>query len=418
MQTRRLFALLALAAIGLLLIFLLAPDEREQPEPSPVVLVSLDGFRWDYADRYDAPVLRRLAAEGVRARSLIPAFPTKTFPNHYTIVTGLYPEHHGIVSNTMYDPQTDARFSLGNREAVQDGRWWGGEPIWVTAEQQGLRTAAFFWPGSEAEIKGTRPTYWMPFDDDFPAEARVDTVLAWLDLPAERRPAFVTLYFSDVDHAGHDAGPDADETAAAVRRVDAYLGRLVEGLQQRGRYDEVNLIVVSDHGMADTDAGRVVVLDDYVDLEDVVVVDRSPVVMLYAKEGREAAVYEALQRAPHLSVYRREEVPERLHFRAHHRIPPIIGIADEGWSIATRAYLERRPEAFAGGAHGYDNALSSMGGLFVAHGPAFEKGVEAGPFQNIHLYNLMTSILGLRPAPNDGDLDSVRTILRAGAARP
>lgn len=385
--------------------------------PAPtVVLVSIDGFRWDYLDRYDVPVLQALARDGVRAERLIPSFPTKTFPNHYTIVTGLYPEHHGIISNTMYDPRFDAWFSLGNREAVQDARWWGGEPIWVTAEQQGQKTAAFFWPGSEAPIKGTRPTYWTPYDGSIPGEARVDRVLSWLELPATERPTFITLYFSDVDHEGHEHGPDAPETIEAVRAVDAHLGRLVEGLKARGLYDAVNLIVVSDHGMAPTSAERVILLDDYVDLDDVRVVDRSPVLMVYPKEERAREVYDGLKRAPHLQVFWKEEVPDRLRFRDHYRIPPLLAVADAGWVITTRERFTKAPAGYAGGAHGYDQDDATMGALFVAHGPAFKKGLQVGPFSNVHLYNLMAFILGLDPAPNDGDLSAVEDVLSPEAA--
>lgn len=378
-----------------------------------VLLVSIDGFRWDYLDRYEAPALRHLAKDGVRASRLIPAFPTKTFPNHYTIVTGLHPAHHGIVSNTMYDPTFDARFRIGDPAAVTDARWWGGEPLWVTAERQGQKAASFFWPGSEAPIKDTRPSYWMPFDDDVPGETRVDQVLAWLDLPKAERPTFVTLYFSDVDHAGHDYGPDSDSVAAAIRHVDGYLERLVTGLRARGLYDVINLLVVSDHGMAATDTSRVIILDDYIDLADVRIVDRNPVLMAYAEEGRTDAVLAGLKRAPHLAVYRREEVPAYLNFRDHPRIPPIIAIADDGWSIVTREQFERLAAGHdSGGTHGYDHRLPSMGALFVAHGPAFKEGVVTAPFQNIHLYALMASILNLEPAPNDGRLDSVRAVLR------
>ncbi len=394
------------------------PTENAPSLQPTVVLVSIDGFRADYLDRYEAPVLARLAAEGVRAERLIPSFPTKTFPNHYTLVTGLYPEHHGIVANTMYDPDFDASFSLGNRDAVADARWWGGEPLWVTAEKQGQRAGIYFWPGSEAAIGGVRPSYWKVFDEDVPGSARVDELLGWLDRPPEERPTFLTLYFSDVDHAGHDFGPDAPQVAEAIRTVDGYLGRLVEGLKARRLYDQVNLIVVSDHGMAGTSADRVIFLDDYLDLEDVRVVDWNPVVMLRPEAGRADAVVEALRTVPHLTVYRREEVPERLHYQAHVRIPPVIGLADEGWVITSKDYFERRPTRFDGGTHGYDPELPSMGALFVARGPALARGQVVGPFANIHVYNLMAAMLGLRPAPNDGDLDAVRHVLSPAPAAP
>ncbi|MFQ5570353.1 MAG: ectonucleotide pyrophosphatase/phosphodiesterase [Rhodothermales bacterium] len=383
-----------------------------------IILVSLDGFRWNYLDQYAPPVLTRLAAEGVRAERLIPVFPTKTFPNHYTLVTGLYPEHHGIVGNSMYDPDFDISFRMSDREAVQDERWWRGEPIWITLENQGQKSAPFFWVGSEVEIQGVRPSYWMPFDESIPAAERVEQILTWLDLPPDQRPTFLTLYFSDLDSKSHRFGPDSNETVQAVRDVDRYLGRLVDGLEQRGLYHHVNLIVVSDHGMVATSSERVLILDDYIDLDDVHLVTTDPVVMLRPVEGKMEAVYNALKAAPHLSVYRREEIPDELHYRAHRRITPIVGIADEGWRIATRNAYTRNPSRFDGGMHGYDHRLVSMHTLFVARGPAFAQGLTVEPFANIHVYPLMTSILGVEPAPNDGDLGAVRHLLRPAGVLP
>ncbi|HVS04339.1 MAG TPA: ectonucleotide pyrophosphatase/phosphodiesterase [Thermoanaerobaculia bacterium] len=410
------------AGVVLLLLALLAvaagcrglhpPPRAAAPAPSAtVLLVSIDGFRWDYLDLYQPPTLQRLAREGVRAERLIPSFPTKTFPNHYTLVTGLYPAHHGVIANNMYDPLLDARFAMSDRGAVGDGRWWGGVPLWVTAERRGLPTAPMFWPGSEAAIQGVRPRYWQPFDHHMPGAARVEQVLAWLDLPPGERPAFLTLYFSDVDSAGHDFDPVSPQVAAAVGEVDRHLGALVAGLEARGIYDEVDLVVVSDHGMSDTSAERVVVLDEWIDLDDVRIVDLNPVAMLAPLEGRGERVYDALRRAPGLTVYRQGEVPPELHFSGHRRIPEILALAEDGWSIATRSGLEARPHRFDGGNHGYDPRLPSMHALFVARGPHFVAGAVVPPFESVHVYELMAAILGLEPAPNDGDLGVVRQLL-------
>ena len=388
-----------------------APQDATRLAPT-VILISLDGFRPDYVDRYEAPTLRRLAAEGVRAEGMLPSFPSKTFPNHYTVVTGLYPENHGIVANNMYDPEFDASFSMGNREAVRDGRWWEGEPIWVTLEQQDQKSAPFFWPGSEAEIKGTRPSYWLPFDNSMTPEARIEQVMTWLALPATERPTFLTLYFSNVDSQGHRHGPGSAEVAQAVRDVDGYLASLVGRLEAAGLYNQVNLIVVADHGMAPSSSERVVFLDDYIDMDDVRVVDYDPIAMIRPKAGKLDAVYAALQEAPHVSFYKKEEIPAELHFQAHRRIPALVGVADEGWSISTHGFYNRNPSRFDGGSHGYDHRLPSMHGLFIARGPAFAEGKTVGPFANIHVYNLMTTILGVEPAPNDGDLGAVRHLLR------
>lgn len=386
--------------------------DAEAPRLAPtVLLISLDGFRADYLDRYDAPTLQALAANGLRSEGLIPSFPTKTLPNHYSIVTGLYPDHHGIVGNTIYDPVFDATFRMSDREEISDGRWWGGEPIWATAELQGQRSAPLFWPGSEAEIAGVRPTYWMPYQHDMPGPKRINQVLDWLDLPAAQRPTFLTLYFHHIDSAGHDHGPDSDAVAEAILEVDGYLQQLVEGLQTRGILDAINIVIVADHGMAARSTDRVIFLDDYISLEDVIVVDWTPVLLLRPKEGREDAVYNALQAAPYLSVYRKEDLPGHLHLGTNRRVPPIVGVADEGWSISSHGYFARNPSSFEGGTHGYDNRSKAMHALFIAHGPAFPRGRTVEPFQNIHLYNMLAHILRLKPAPNDGDSAFARSLL-------
>lgn len=406
---RRLLALLAVVAC--------APSAPPAPiapttRPSAVVLVSLDGFHPDYLSRGVTPRISALAARGVRARWMDPAFPTKTFPNHYTVVTGLVPDHHGIVANNMQDRELGS-FSMSNQAAVTNGAWWGGEPIWVTAELQGKRAAAFFWPGSEAAIKGVRPTHWQRFDDVFPREARVDSVLTWLDVPAAKRPIVSTLYYSDVDWAGHRFGPASAQVDTALMRVDEMVGRLVDGLAVRGLDDEVNIILVSDHGMAPSPAAKVILLEDYIALDDVEVVDWTPVGMVQPKPGRGDSVYARLQGAhPAMQVYRKREVPARYRFGTHVRVPDLVLVADEGWTITSR---ERAGRLRDGGMHGYDNALASMRALFVAAGPAFREGVVVPAFSNVHVYELMAAITGLRPAPNDGARDSTAMMLRGSA---
>jgi predicted AlkP superfamily pyrophosphatase or phosphodiesterase len=381
-----------------------------------VILISFDGWRWDYDTKAPAPNLRSLMARGVRAENLIPSFPSKTFPNHYTIVTGLYPGHHGVVANVIRDPQTGRTFRMTSAREVRDPMWWGGEPIWVTAERQRQATASMFWVGSEAPIGGLQPSYWKPYDESVPANARVDQVLRWLDLPAAERPTFLTLYFEDTDSAGHDHGPESAAVRDAIRRADGYLGRLLRGLERRRLSDAVNIVVVSDHGMAAVDASRVVVLDDYVSLDDVEVVDINPTLGLFPRAGREDAVLRALVQAhPRLSVYRKSETPVRWHYRDHPRIPPIVGVADEGWQIALRStvrdVIAGRIRAL-GGQHGYDPMLMSMRGIFVAAGPAFRSGATVPPLENVHVYNALAQVLRLMPVPNDGDPAVARTLLR------
>src|SRR5688500_1229586 len=363
--------------VGLILVVLLAgiaPARQDAPALRPtVILISLDGWRWDYQDRFDAPNVRRLMARGVRAERLVPSFPTKTFPNHYTLVTGLYPGNHGMVANTMVDAATGRRFTLSNRREVQDPMWWGGEPLWVRLQDRGQAAATMFWPGSEAPILGQHPRYWLPFQEDMPGAERVDRVLGWLDLPDAARPTFLTLYLEEVDTEAHDSGPDSDGTRDAVRRVDGHVGRLLRGLEERTLLDRVNIVLTSDHGLAETSMDRVIVLDDYIALDDVQIVETGPTVSLIPRAGREERVYAALASAhPRLRVYRRAETPPHWHYRAHPRIPPIVGVADEGWQVLARATVaERIARRLFGprGEHGYDpQAAPSMHGIFAAVG--------------------------------------------------
>lgn len=419
-------ALLIVLAIAVSLLTPLRAIAQEKPRPikdlkPTVILISIDGFRADYLDKYPAPILSLLAKQGAQAKWMTPAFPTLTFPNHYTIATGLYPNNHGIVGNNIYDPEFKQTFGMSKREEVQNGRWWLGEPIWVTAEKQGQRAAAFFFPGTEAEIAGKRPSFWKEFDDKLPNFERVDTVLSWLDLPIRERPTMITTYFSDVDHAGHDAGPDSQDVKQAIARVDQALGRLVAGLKSRGIFNRVNLIIVSDHGMARLDPSQVVALDDYFDTSQAeTVVWNSGMVHIFPKPEMEQAVYSMLKSKPppHVTVYWKQELPARLHYGKSQRIGDIVVIADEGWMLISQDRY-RRPELTAEGkvkyrgAHGFDNQLESMRALFVAHGPAFKKQVVVEPFENVEVYNIMARILRLKPASNDGGDAAAKAVLRS-----
>ena len=377
--------------------------------PPAIVLVSIDGFRPDYLARGVTPVLDSLAHAGVRAEWLEPSFPTKTFPNHYTLVTGLRPDRHGIIANNITDSVL-GRFTMAARDAVRDARWWGGEPIWVTASRAGLRAAPYFWPGSEAPIGGGWASRWMGFDGGFPVAALVDSVIAALDGPAGDAVAFATLYTAAVDHAGHEFGPDSPLVDDSLRAADAMLGRLTRRLHERGLAESVNLIVVSDHGMAPVGPERVIVLDDFVSLDDITVHDWGPAVMIAPRPGRAEAVYRALRGAhPALDVHWKQDVPARLAFGSHPRVPAIVAIAADGWTVTSRARASR---VEPGGNHGFDNALPSMRALFVASGPEFRRGAVVAPFSNIHVYELMAHVLGIQAAANQGSLDSVRAVLR------
>ncbi len=403
------------------------PDEARSAEVGPesgvrspesgapiLILISLDGWRWDYLDRARVPQLEALARIGVRSEGLIPSFPSKTFPSHYSIVTGLYPEHHGIVSNNMVDAAIGERFSMSAATA-RDSRWWGGEPMWVTAQKQGQIAASMFWPGSEVNVGGVRPTFWRPFDDDFPNRQRVQEVLKWMKLSEKERPSFITLYFSDVDSVGHSAGPESSEVLETAAELDREIGVLVDGVNALPVASRVHYVIVSDHGMSQTSTRRVVVLDDYLDTRTIDVIDSSPVVGMWPRTGTAEDIYLALKdKHPSLAVYRRADVPVELHYNTHPRIPPVIGIAADGWTVTTRRqFAEWQADGRQmGGNHGYDPRLRSMHGLFIAAGRQFRQGATIPPLKNIHLYEMMARVLGLRPAPNDGHLEATAGVFR------
>jgi predicted AlkP superfamily pyrophosphatase or phosphodiesterase len=408
--------------LAVLLLFLVActPQATRQPaldDPSgrqvPLLLISIDGFRPDYLDRGLTPTLVEFAHDGVRATAMQPSFPSLTFPNHYTLVTGLYPDHHGIVANTMEDPTIPGvRFSMSNRDAVGDERWWdGATPIWISAHRAGLRTATMFWPGTEAPIQGLHPDYWQAFDAKVTPAQRVDQVLAWMDLPAAQRPRFLTLYFDGVDHAAHGHGPDSVEVDAAMIEVDTALARLRDGLAQRGLRDAINIVIVSDHGMALAPADHHLILDDVVAVDAVTTVTLGVLAGLSAKPGSEAIVETALLGAhDHMQCWRKQDVPVRLHYGNNARIPPLLCLADVGWIITTREEMALR-KSYSLGEHGYDNAAPLMRALFIAYGPAFREGVVLPEFPNVDVYPLMATLLGIRPERNDGDIAPLKPAL-------
>lgn len=372
-----------------------------------VLLISLDGFRRDLLDRDHPPALTALGADGVVADAMIPSFPSLTFPNHYSIVTGLYPEHHGIVSNTFFDPAFNATFTITNGAATQD-RWWGGEPIWVTAEKQGVRSASFFWVGSEASIEGVRPSIWKKYDASVTFGARVDSVLAWTRLPPAQRPRMITLYFNEPDHTEHEQGPDSPEADAAVFQVDSAIGRLVAGLRANGMYDSVNTIVVSDHGFANISQDRYVFLTDVLDTTNVRTVDRGPVWMGWSLVDDNEGLVRELRRLPHVQAWLKDSIPARFHFRANRRITPVVALAETGWMINVGRPVRNRNK----GTHGFDNADPLMRAIFIARGPAFKSGITIPAFPNVDVYDLIAKILGLQPAPNDGSLAMLQRALK------
>ena len=379
-----------------------------------VILISLDGFRWDYLTRADTPNLDILVENGVTTESLIPVFPSSTFPNHLSAVTGCYPENHGILSNNMYDQEWDAEYYIGeNSEPVKEGRWYDAEPIWVTAENQEKLTGTYFWPGSEAEIHGTRPSYYGVYDGNISREDRVKKILEWIDLPKQSRPVFMTLYFSDVDSWGHNIGPDAIGMNSIIEQIDESIGLLVSGLNKREILDNINIIITSDHGMSGLSRDRVIFLDDYININDVRMVDWSPVAMILPEDDSIASVYSDLYEAhPQMSVYKKEDVPGSLHFNSHRRIPPIVCIAADGWSISDRDYFDDNPYTFTGGTHGYDPANKSMHGIFIARGPGLKEGLTFDSFSIIHVYEVIAHILGIDTPENDASFDSISVMFK------
>lgn len=391
--------------------------------PNMLVLVSLDGFHPDYQFHGNSPNLDALAESGTRAGWMRPAYPSLTFPNHYTLVTGLRPDRHGIIDNTMNDPELGG-FWLSNREAVSDGRWWSdGEPVWNTAQAHGLRTATMFWPGSEADIGGRRPDHWHAYDGSVTKDARVQQVLEWLDLPAGERPHFMTLYFEHVDSVGHSVGPHDPRMDAAVREVDAALGRLLSGIRARELDDAVNLVIVSDHGMAATSPERVVFVEDVLPAGSASIVSIGSALGLNAREGRGGELEAAmLGRHERFECWRRSELPAQWHFGSHPRVPEVICQADAGWRFISRERASRRPggwqAGFNLGSHGYDPADPSMRALFVAAGPDVVAGRVIEPFESIHVQPLLLRLLGLDPMPDvDGDPKVLEAVLATREGR-
>ncbi|KAJ0985490.1 hypothetical protein J5N97_003846 [Dioscorea zingiberensis] len=380
--------------------------------PHPVVLlVSSDGFRYGYQFKAPNPNIHRLISNGTEAEAgLIPVFPSLTFPNHYSIVTGLYPAYHGIINNQFTDPISGEAFSMASHEPS----WWLGEPVWETVVNHGLNAATFFWPGSEVK-KGSwtcSPEFCRQYNGSVPFEQRVDAILDYFDLPINEIPSLMTLYFEDPDHQGHQFGPDDPTITEAVVHVDELLGRLIAGLEKRGVFQDVTLILLGDHGMVGTCDKKIIFLDDlapWIDVPSDWVQSLSPLLAITPPSGFSASqVVEKMNEGlssgkvgngEHVKMYLKEDLPERLHYSASYRIPPIIGLVAEGYKVEMR---RAESEKECGGAHGYDNALFSMRSIFVAHGPQFARGRKIPSFENVEIYNLIASILKLKGAPNNG----------------
>jgi len=386
-----------------------APTAATGQRQPVTILVSIDGFRPDYLGKGNTPAIDALAATGAKA-AMRPSFPTKTFPNHYTLVTGLRPDRHGITGNNIVDPRRpDVMFSLSNTRQSQDRFWWDeAEPIWVTAEKQGVRTGTMFWPGADVDIRGTYPSDWVRYYDRFSYAQRVRMLIDWLRRPADERPRFLTLYFEGVDDSSHALGPRAPETIAAVRTADASVGDLVRQLDAMGQ--PANILVVSDHGMVETSAERVVQLDTLLPADSYKLYGTAgPYAELNPLPGHEAAVAAALIKPhAHMQCWRKAEIPARFQFGKNPRVGAIFCLAEHGWEIAqgTPSWLGN------GGDHGFDNLDPDMAATFVASGPAIRAAGTLPTFDNVDVYPLVARLIGVTPQPSDGNAGTLEPILR------
>ena len=369
------------------------------------VIISLDGFRWDYTQWYDTPFLDRMAEEGVEA-ALIPSYPSKTFPNHYTLATGLYPDHHGIIGNKFINRATGKKFSLSNREVKHDARYYGGEPIWLTAQRQGLRTAVFYWPGSDVAVQGKYPDKYFNYDQEprLTFGQRIDGILKQLRRPEAKRPQLIMAYFEQPDHNGHVYGPQAKQTRIAVMEIDKLISNLYERIQKLPISDKVNFIVVSDHGMTLTMPEKHINARQYLKKEWYYDIEGDAPANVYAREGCADSICQALQGVDHIRVWHRTEVPYYLHYGTNENVGDVVIDTELGWLFSDK-------KAEYGGTHGYDPSYNDMHALFRAVGPAF-KHISLPHFPNVDVYPLLCHLLGIEPAPNDGSLNIVKRMLR------
>ena len=383
--------------------------QKEEKTTQPyLVMLSLDGFKWDYTEYSNTPVLDSLKKVGVIAKSLKPSFPTKTFPNHYTIATGLYPDHHGIVNNSFYAPDLDKYYQIRDRDAVENGDFYGGEPIWVTAEKQSLKSATLFWVGSEAEINGYRPSIWMRYNHDLPYKTRVDTVIKWLSGSESTRPHLVMWYVDEPDHTGHGDGPNGLETIAVIESLDSLLGYYFTEMRKLPIFNQINFIITSDHGMGETSNDQVILIDQVFDTADIEYMGGwNPNYNIKVKPGKLEKVYQQLKSTPHLFTWKRDSIPDRLIYGNNPRTLDLTIVAYPGWALATTD----RPNV-GGGVHGYDNDFKDMHTIFYGAGPAFKNGFVHPTFENVNIYLLIANILKLTPVETDGKIENVEGMLK------
>lgn len=375
-----------------------------------LIVLSMDGFRYDYTDKCETPNFDYLYEIGVKSE-MIPAFPSKTFPNHYTMATGLYPDNHGLIFNNFYDYEKQEWYKVSDRKSIENGNFYGGEPIWNTAEKQGVTAATLFWVGSEADIENLQPTYWKKYQHNMPFESRIDTVIAWLQKPKPKRPRLIMWYLHEPDGWGHKFGPENEKMVAKIQYLDTFFGQFHNELQKLSIYDSINVILTSDHGMGDIDINRVVYFDDYIKKSWINRENGSnPVWMFEPAKNYEDSILINLQKNNHLQAWKKSEIPEYLHYGKNNNIMPIVVVADSGWTISWKSDI--KDQKYLGGTHGYDPKNRDMHAFFYAFGPDFKQNYPHDAFQNIHLYALMAKLLKLNPVNTDGDLNEVKEMLR------
>ncbi|KAI5941138.1 ectonucleotide pyrophosphatase/phosphodiesterase family member 5 [Manis javanica] len=376
-----------------------------------VLLVSFDGFRWDYLYRVPTPHFHYVMKYGVRVKQVTNIFITKTYPNHYTLVTGLFAENHGIVANDMFDPILNKSFSLDNMNIYNSEFWEEATPIWITNQRTGHTSGAAMWPGTDVEIHKSFPTHYMPYNESISFEDRVAKIIEWFT--SEEPINLGLLYWEEPDDTGHNLGPDSPLMGPVIADVDKKLGYLIQMLKKAAVWDRLNLIITSDHGMSQCSEGRVIELDQYLAKDHYSLIDQSPVAAILPKEGKFDEVYEALAHAhPNLTVYKKEEIPEQWHYKYNRRVQPIIAVADEGWHI-----VQNKSDGFLLGNHGYDNALAEMHPIFLAHGPAFKKNFSKEAMNSTDLYPLLCHLLNITAMPHNGSFRNVQDLLSSTTPR-
>ncbi|XP_075454650.1 ectonucleotide pyrophosphatase/phosphodiesterase family member 5 [Ascaphus truei] len=369
-----------------------------------VLVVSFDGFRWDYVTRFPTPNFKRFIESGAHVKQVTNIFATKTYPNHYTLVTGLYAENHGVVANEMFDPVLNETFSMTHMDIYKPEFWEDAVPIWVTNQLEGHRSGAAMWPGTDVRIHSVFPSQYLPYNETVPFEFRVGKLIEWFNGDLIN---LGLLYWEEPDEMGHFLGPDNPLMENTIADVDAKLGYLVDQLKKAKLWDSLNVIVTSDHGMSQCSLDKIIELDKYIDRGLYTMIDHSPVVAILPKEGKLDEVYQALVNIhPNMTVYKKEEIPLRFHYKQNVRIQPIIIVADVGWYI-----LQNRSSTFLWGDHGYDNLLPDMHPLLIASGPAFKKNFTRDAMNSTDLYPLLCHLLDITPLPNNGSLGNVMDLL-------